>query len=250
MLTVWIFTLASVILVSLISLFGLITLSLKRDVLINIVHHLVAFAVGALLGDAFIHLIPEAFEKADKTAASFLVILGIFLFFMLENLLRWRHCHSPTAANHPHPVATLNLVGDGVHNLIDGLVIGASYLVSLPVGIATTLAVVLHEIPQEMGDFGILINAGFSVGRAIFYNFISACLSIVGALIVLLVGSRFNQFSILLLPITAGGFIYIAASDLIPELHHKCGSNMKASIGQFFFILLGIAVMAGLLLFD
>lgn len=247
---IYIYTLASVVVVSLISLLGIVTLSLKRDALIKIVNYLVAFAVGALLGGAFIHLIPEAFEKIRQPAASLYVLLGIFIFFVLENFLRWRHCHHEFSENHPHPVAALNLIGDGAHNLIDGMVIAAAYLVSIPVGIATTVAVVLHEIPQEMGDFGVLIHAGFSVPRALFFNFLSACMSIIGAVVVLLVGASIKDFTVILLPITAGGFIYIAGSDLIPELHHKCGINVKTSIWQFVFILLGVAVMAGLLFLE
>ncbi len=244
---IWIYTLASVVFISMISLLGLFTLSLKRHLLAKIVNYLVAFAVGALLGGAFIHLIPEAFEKISQPAASLYVLLGIFLFFFLENFLRWRHCHHEVSESHPHPVATLNLIGDGVHNLIDGMVIAAAYMVSIPVGIATTVAVILHEIPQELGDFGVLINAGFSISKALFFNFLSACLAIIGALIVLLLGAHLKDFTVVLLPITAGGFIYIAGSDLIPELHHKCGIKLSTSIWQFLAVIAGVAVMVGLL---
>jgi zinc and cadmium transporter len=115
----------------------------------------------------------------------------------------------------------MNLVADGVHNLIDGMLIGASYLASLPLGFATTAAVVLHEIPQEIGDFGVLLHSGFSKRRALLFNFCSASLAIVGALIALLVGTRIEGFTQWMLPLTAGGFIYIAGSDLLPELHKE-----------------------------
>lgn len=247
---IWIYTLASVVFISLISLLGLFTLSFNRSALIKIVNYLVAFAVGALLGGAFIHLIPEAFENISQPAASLYVLFGLFLFFFLENFLRWRHCHHEFSEDHPHPVATLNLIGDGVHNLIDGMVIAAAYMVSIQVGIATTVAVVLHEIPQEMGDFGVLINAGFSAKKALFYNFLSACLAIVGALIVLLLGTHLKDFTVVLLPITAGGFIYIAGSDLIPELHHKCGIKLSTSVWQFLSVIAGVGVMVALLFLE
>lgn len=250
MLTTWVYTIGSVIFVSLLSLAGVFSLALNQKTVLRLVNFMVAFAIGALLGDAFIHLIPHAFEHLPQPAASLYVLLGIFIFFILENFLRWRHCHHATEEHHPHPVTTLNLIGDGAHNFMDGLIIGASYLVSIPVGIATTIAVVLHEIPQELGDFGILIQGGFTVSRAIFFNFLSSLLAILGAVLVLLVGHNLDGFSLILLPITAGGFIYIAGSDLMPNLHHTCEVKSHTSIVQFLFILLGVAVMLGLLFLE
>ncbi|MFH1541556.1 MAG: ZIP family metal transporter [bacterium] len=247
---IWLYALTSVIFVSFLSLLGVFTLSFKRVFIVKIVNYMVAFAVGALLGGALIHLIPEAFEKIAQPLAAIYVLSGFFFFFLLENVLRWRHCHAETNEEHPHPVAVLNLVGDGVHNLIDGLIIGAAYLVSIPLGLTTTLAVVLHEIPQEIGDFGVLLHAGFSIPKALFYNFLSALLSVIGVIIVLIIGPQFESLSAILLAITAGGFIYIAASDLIPEIHHKCEMNVWVTLTQFVFVLLGVLTMSGLLLLD
>ncbi len=239
---VWLYSLLSVLVVSAISLIGIFFLSLNEKRLQRILFILVSFAVGGLFGDAFIHLLPESFGRFGAgLETSLYVIVGILIFFIVEKVIRWRHCHIPTSVHHPHPVVTMNIIGDGVHNLIDGMVIAASYAISVSLGLATTLAVVLHEIPQEIGDFGILVNGGFSPRRALFFNFLSALTALVGALMVLIVGSHIKDLSVILLPVTAGGFIYIAGSDLIPELQH-CGS-MKDTALQFLSIILGITIM-------
>lgn len=213
---------------------------------------LVSFAVGALLGDAFIHLIPESFETiSSKPTVSLLFIAGILLFFALEKILRWRHCHEVDYKQHDkdHHVVTLNLVGDTVHNLIDGMIIGASFFVSTPVGITTTLAVILHEIPQEMGHFGIFIHHGLSATKALTYNLISALASIIGVLITYFLGNYLGQAHLFLLPITAGGFIYLAASDLIPELHRH-QTEVKTSLIQLLAICFGVGLMTILLFLE
>jgi len=240
----WLYAVVSVILVSLISLIGILTLAMKKSSLKKITLILVSFAVGGLFGDAFIHLLPEAFEKLGTgLLTSLYVVFGILIFFVLEKFLRWRHCHI-TDENHIHPIVTMNLVGDAIHNFIDGLLIGASYIVSIPIGITTTLAIVLHEIPQEIGDFGILIHGGLTQKRALLFNFLSAVTAIVGTIIALVVSVE--GFAIALLPVAAGGFLYIAGSDLIPELQHNV--NLKTSFIQFISILLGIGIMSLLLL--
>jgi len=239
----WVYSIVSVFLVSLVSLIGVLTLSLNRDRLEKLTLFLVSLAVGGLFGDAFIHLLPESFqEPGTNLSVSLYVISGILIFFVLEKFLRWRHCHIPTSEEHMHPLATINLVGDAVHNLIDGMLVGASYMVSLPIGIATTLAVIMHEIPQEVGDFGVLIHAGLSVKKALALNFLSALTAMLGAILAIVMGSEIEGFSLSLLPITAGGFLYIAGSDLIPELHHEVKASK--SLLQFIMILLGVGVMA------
>jgi len=248
---VWVYSLVSVIIVSLISLIGVVTLSLKRDFLQRILLFLVSFAVGGLFGDAFIHLLPEAFENSSASlVTSLFIILGIVIFFILEKFIRWHHCHVPAHEHQLHPVVALNLIGDGVHNFIDGLIIGATYLVSIPLGITTTLAVVLHEIPQEIGDFGVLVHGGLSIKKALIFNFLSAVTSILGAIVALMVGSHLKGFTTALVPITAGGFIYIAGSDLIPELHEGCNVKISSAFLQLIFLLLGVAIMAALLLIE
>jgi zinc and cadmium transporter len=244
---IWGYSIVSVIAVSLISLVGILALLLNSDVK-RITFLLVSFAVG-LFGDAFIHLLPESFAKMESTLAiALLVLLGIFIFFVIEKFLRWRHHHNMGHEKHVEPVVTMNLVGDAVHNLIDGMVIGASYMVSIPLGLTTTLAIVLHEIPQEMGDFGILVHGGLSVKKALGFNLLSASMAIIGTVLSLTIGPHVQGYSVALIPITAGGFIYIAGSDLIPELQHDV--KLSRSLLQFALIVLGIGIMAILVLFE
>jgi len=240
---IWGYTLISVTIVSLISLVGAFTLALNRSLLQKIILYLVSFAVGALFGDALIHLLPEAYETFGKgLPTALMAILGIFIFFVLEKFIRWRHCHYGRCEVHLKPVVYMNLFGDAVHNFIDGLVIAASYSVSFSLGIATTIAVILHEIPQEIGDFGVLVQGGLSVKKALFYNFLSALTSIIGAVLFLVFGDIMGNFKMALIPITAGGFIYMAGSDLIPELHHD--ESPFKSLLQIIFIALGVGLMA------
>ncbi|MFH1294593.1 MAG: ZIP family metal transporter [Candidatus Aenigmatarchaeota archaeon] len=244
----WAYALASVLLISLVSLIGAVTLSVKMDTLKKILVCLVSFSAGALLGGAFLHLLPEAAESGLGFEVSVYVLAGIMVFFVMEKMVCWRHCHVPTSEDHPHPFAYMNLIGDSVHNLIDGLIIGAAYAANIPLGITTTLAVLFHEIPQEMGDFGVLIHGGFKVRKALFMNFLTALTAVVGTVIALLASGFVDNLTSVLLPFAAGGFIYIAASDLIPELHKQVG--MKKAAAQLFFILLGIAVMYSMLLME
>jgi zinc and cadmium transporter len=159
----WLYPILSVIIVSLISLIGILYFFIEKNKLYRSLIYLVSFSAGALLGDAFLHLIPEAYENSsNQHLISIYILLGILLFFILEKTIHWRHCHEEPCETHPHPFSYIILVGDTVHNFIDGLIIGASYLVSIPIGIATTIAVVFHEIPQEIGDFSSLIYGGFS----------------------------------------------------------------------------------------
>jgi len=239
---IWFWVLGSVFMVSLVAVIAFSFLPLAKKRLQNLLLYLVAFSAGALFGDAFIHLLPEVFEKmANKISFSLSVLAGILIFFVLEKFIRWRHCHIEVSERHLHPLAVLNLVGDGAHNFLDGIIIAASYLVSVPLGIATTLAVLFHEIPQEIGDAGVLMHTGISWGRAMFFNFLSALLAMVGAVITLLVGEGLIGASLVITAAAAGGFIYIAGSDLIPELQHNV--EPKQSLKQFLALLAGILVM-------
>ena len=242
----WLYIFISVVLVSLASFAGALTLAFKVNNLQKILIYFVAFSAGALIGDSFLHLLPEATEGAGFSVnISVALFLGIATFFVLEKVLRWRHCHELNCHDHPKHLGTMNLIGDGVHNLIDGTLIAASYLVSIPLGVTTTLAVIFHEIPQELGDFGVLLHSGFSKKRALYLNFASACAAILGALIVTCLGYASTELINWLIPFTAGGFIYISLSDLIPELHKEQG--LKSSFFQFIFATLGVLVMVGLL---
>ena len=239
------YAIIAVILVSLVSLVGVFTLGIKRNLLNKILFLLVSFSVGSLLGGAFIHLIPESFESYGfGLTVPLLILLGIMIFFVMEKFIHWRHCHVPTSSTHKHPVGLMNIVGDGLHNFTDGILIGASFMVSTSLGVATTVAVLLHEIPQEIGDFGILLHAGYSRFKALMFNLLSGLIAILGVVVVWLVGTSVEGFAMWVVPITAGGFIYIAGSDLVPELHKECVP--KRSLLQFIAIVLGIAIMVGL----
>ncbi|MBW2984010.1 ZIP family metal transporter [Candidatus Woesearchaeota archaeon] len=242
---VWLNSMVSVIVVSLISLVGVLALLIKRNQLNKILLWLVSFSAGALFGGAFIHLIPEVVEEYGcQLCVSLFLLLGILVFFVLEKFIQWRHCHIPTSKTHPHPLAFMNLIGDGFHNLIDGMIIGGAYLANFHLGLTTTIAVILHEIPQEIGDFGVLLHAKMSKFKALTFNFLSALTAILGAVISILIGTRLENYLLFLLPLTAGGFIYIAGSDLIPELHKECAPSK--SFIQLIWFVLGIAVMLSL----
>ncbi|HOJ16915.1 MAG TPA: ZIP family metal transporter, partial [Caldisericia bacterium] len=209
------------IVVSLISLIGILFLLVNEKTLNNILFILIGFATGGLLGGAFFHLLPEALEKSSNPTLTFLyVILGFIIFFILERYIHWRHCHKEGKCD-VHVVSYLSLMGDGIHNLIDGMIIATSFQVNISFGLITTLAIILHEIPQEIGDFGVLVYGGLSKLKALFYNFLSALTAIIGVFIGYFLTTSIENFSSVLLPIAAGGFIYIAASDLVPELHKE-----------------------------
>jgi zinc and cadmium transporter len=245
----WSLTLASVVAVSAISFVGVLSLSMSAKRLTSILLYLVSFSAGAFFGDVFFHLLPEIAEAYGFTfQVSLWILAGIVFSFAVEKFVRWRHCHTPTSEDHPHPVAIMNLVGDGLHNLIDGMIIAASYLASIPLGIATTIAVVLHEIPQEIGDFGVLLHGGFSRKKALIANFLTACLSILGAIIALLLSNSVGWLTAALLPFAVGGFLYIAGSDLLPELHDHV--SVKTSVWQLVMFVAGMAAMALLLLVE
>ncbi len=245
MLTIYLYTFASVILVSLISLVGVLTLSIREDVLRKYIFLLISLAVGALLGDALIHLIPEALKySSNPTLTSILVITGILFFFILEKFLHWHHHGEDKENDHIHPVGRLVLFSDGIHNFMDGIIIGASFLVSIPVGLATTLAVIFHEIPQEIGDFAVLIHAGYTKKRALWLNFLSAVAAVLGAFAVLGIGQIAEISDSWLLPIAAGGFIYIAVADLIPELQKT--KDARHSVFQIIAVMVGVLAMAAL----
>lgn len=234
------YALIASILVSLISLIGIFALLVKDNLLRKAMIFLVAFAAGGLIGGAFFDLLPEAIEQIKDISLVFLyVILGFLFFFALEKYLHWRHCHEPECQ--AHKFTYLNITGDIVHNFCDGLIIGAVFLIDIKLGIATTLAIVFHEIPHELGNFTILIYGGFSKVKALSFNFLSSLFAIAGTVAGFYSASRFTGFSHVLLPVAAGGFIYIAACDLIPELHKE--EEIKKSAMIMVVFVFGIALM-------
>ena len=239
-----IYTLLSVIGVSLVSFVGVFAIGIKPEVLKKITLPLVSLSAGTMLGGALLHLLPEALESSTFPYQVFIYFLvGIIIFFALEKIICWRHCHIPTSHNHPHHLGIMNLIGDALHNFIDGVIIAGSFLVNPQLGLVTVISVVIHEIPQEIGDFGVLIYAGFNRAKALLLNFASGLVAVLGALSLIILDLKFEAYAPeIILPITAGGFIYIATADLIPEL--KKESGIKNSLIQLSFILIGIAIMA------
>lgn len=227
---------------SLLSLIGALTISLSDRILKKILLGLVGLSAGTLLGGAFLHLIPEAlgeFQGGLGVDTMFMMVLvGFVIFFILEKLI-WRHCHEKDCKI--HTFAYINLVGDGIHNFIDGLIIAASFLTSIELGIIATIAVSVHEIPQEIGDFGVLIYGGLAKKKALLFNFITSLAALLGGLMGYFLIPELGEFQNLILPIAAGGFIYIGASDLVPELHKE--HRRWRTIMAFSTFLLGIFLM-------
>ena len=236
--TTLIWIIFSGVVLALISLVGALALVLTKTRFEKIVEFLVAFAAGALISGAFFHLIPEAIEGMGNNLPVYLWIVGgIVGFGVLEQYIHWHHCHLPPG-EHKEPFSYLILVADTVHNLIDGLAVGASFLVGTGAGIATTLAVVAHEIPQELGDFGILIHGGWEKSKAIWFNFFSSITFLAGALLIYFLRTNTNPF--FLLAFAAGSFIYIAAVDIIPEISRECTPRQKVT--RYSFFVLGIVL--------
>jgi len=233
--------LGSTILISIIAFVGIFTLAANETSLRKILLVLVGFSAGVLMGGAFLHLIPEASEASPGINVFLYLLLGFIFFFILEKFLRWRHCHKDKCDI--HAFSYLNLIGDGVHNFIDGLIIAAAFVTSPQIGMATFMAVAFHEIPQEIGDFGVLIYGGMKRGRALLLNFVVALTVVIGGVLGYLVCGYAEHITIFLLPLAAGGFIYIAASDLIPELHKEL--DFSRSMTSFVAFLSGIGIMWG-----
>jgi len=238
-----------------VSLAGIATIPIPEERLREVTFVLISLATGALFGDAILHLLPDIFKDPSHHLSSSLWILaGIGISFVLEKFLRWKHEHGldhEEGHGHHHgikPVGRILLLSDGMHNFVDGLLIGASYLVGIKIGIATTLAVILHELPHEIGDFGILIDAGYSRSKAVLFNFISACVALLGVCAAFAFDSGSTRFSTGALAITAGSFLYIAGSNLTPELH-KVNDPMK-SLFQILSMILGVGLMSFLLLLE
>lgn len=247
---IWIYTLASIVGVSLISFVGVLFLGIKKEKLEHILLYFVSFSVGALLAEVFIHIIPKIVDEVGFTVRYGLYfLLGLIIFFIIEKYIHWHHCHKVDHHHGIKPVAYTNLIGDGLHNFLDGLIIASSFVVSTPLGIATSLAVLFHEIPQEIGDFGVLLYAGLEKKKALLLNFGSALLAIVGGVVGILLANYIGSVEMIILALAGGGFIYIAGSDLIPELHQNECSRCH-SVYQLLFMLLGIVVMIGLLFLE
>ena len=251
---IFFYVLAASVTVTLVSLISAGFLYVSDERLKIWVPRLVAVAVGVLLGDAFLHLIPDALEMAGSESGSVVLwtLVGILSFFFIESVLQWHHDHEilniDETKKTPASFATMNLFGDGIHNFVDGILIASSFLVDPALGVATTLAIVLHEIPQEISDISILIQGGYNKRRAVFLNFLCATLCILGAVATLLVSQLMELGLGAMLAFTAGGFIYIATCDLVPLLRSK---ELKVGISmQFAATIVGILSMQSILWYE
>ena len=227
--------------IALIAFIGVFALALKEKLLNKILLFLVSLSAGALMGGAFLHLIPEAIEKAEEANLDIFgfILVGFILFFLIEKVLHWRHCHKGKCD--VHTFHYMNLIGDSVHNFIDGLIMSASFMVSLPLGLTTTIAIAAHEIPQEIGDFGVLIYGGFEKKKAIVLNFAVALTVVAGGIVGYFISKSIEPAVMFLLPFAAGGFIYIAATDLVPEIKKEV--NIKKSMLTMLIFICGILIM-------
>ena len=213
--------------------------------------HSVSFAIGALLGAAFLALLPHALSGEHAIEVHNLgltVLLGMLSFFLLEKMVLWRHCHTthceahgPESAHDHNAAGTLILIGDAIHNLVDGVLIGAAFLTDIHLGIVTSLAVAAHEIPQEVGDFAVLLNSGYSRKKALWSNVLVSLTTVIGALLAYVSLAEMTFILPYILAVTASSFIYIAVADLIPGLHKR--TQFSATVQQIALIAAGIIVI-------
>ena len=233
-----IYILGAVVLVSLVSLVGIASISFKKGFVKKYMFILVAFATGTLLGTVFFDLMPESIEIGGSFG---FILLGLILFFGIESFVHWHHHQTEECKHCLHPTAHLTIIGDSFHNFLDGVIIAASFLASVPTGIVVTFAIIIHEVPQEMGDFLVLIHSGLSRKKALAFNFLSATFSILGGLLAFFFLSKTQSLLPLVTSLAAGGLLYVAAADLIPELHKE--KNYKKLSSQFLFLILGVLVI-------
>lgn len=237
--------LVSTLLISLGSLVGALTLAINQKKLSKTLMLFVSLSAGALMGGAFIHLLPESILILGPQIPLFITLLSFMTFFLVEKILHWHHCHQHDCDE--HTLGHMNLLGDSVHNFIDGLIIAAAFSAGKSLGIATAIAVALHEIPQEIGDFGVLLYAGWKKKKALVANFLVSLTVVLGGLVGYYLSST-QQFIDYLMPFAAGGFIYISTSDLMPEI--KKETSLKKSLLFFIVFSLGILLMLGLKILD
>mgnify|MGYP005833659015 CR=1 FL=1 len=231
-------TLLAVTLISLLSLAAVVTLAMQQATLSRVMTALIAFAAGTMLGAAFLHLIPESLESLGN--GHVYVLAGIVAFFLIERAIHWHHC----TENHCiAPYGYLNLLGDAAHNFVDGVIVAAAFLTSPGVGLIAAVAIAMHELPQELGDFAVLVHSGFTPRRAIWLNFLTACTAILGGLTGYLALAAIEGLVPYVLAVSAGGLVYVAVADLMPELHKE----RKASriVAHTLSLFLGIGLIMG-----
>jgi len=246
------YALGSVIVVSLVSVFAIIPFLVKKKIPDNVLLLLLSLSVGALLGGVFLHFLPEIVEEGYSLFTGLFIIIGFFILFLVEKFIHYHHHYKNSAKHHQtigqghahahaYHLAPINLIGDGLHNFLDGLLIASSYVISIPLGLATTISVISHEVPQELADFGVLLYSGWSKLKAVIFNLISATTAIVGAIIGFFLADKTPHFANFIIPFAAGNFLYIAAVNLVPELHRK--HKILDTILHLSAIAVGVAIM-------
>lgn len=240
--SILLYILVTTFIISLISLIGLVFLAKFDAFLAKVVFLLVGLSTGTLLGGAFFHLLPESLEFLEFDRVAILMLIAFSTFFLLEKYLHWHHSHEDEVEN--HPIGYMNLVGDAIHNFSDGIIIATAFSIDVRLGFITGVAILVHELPQELGDFGVLIHSGFDKNKALIANFIVSLTAMLGGLLGYFALGFFESLQIYILPIAAGSFLYISASDLIPEL--KKESNIGKSLKSFLLFVIGLVLMYGL----
>ncbi|MDD5605793.1 MAG: ZIP family metal transporter [Patescibacteria group bacterium] len=238
----FIYIIVSLLLVSAVSLVGIFILALKQEIFGRLLPVLVAFAAGALLGAGFFDLIPESLHELGDVVGPFYILVGIMLFMLLESILHWHHAHHHQCDGcHPTPTGYAILLGDGLHNFLDGVLIASAFMLNIPTGLSVALAVVIHEIPQEIGDFAVLIDSGFSRARAIWFNLLSALFAVVGGVVAYFALQSVEGLVPYLVAIGAGGFLYIALVDIVASFKHQ--DKPRQAFGQIFGLVVGLAIL-------
>jgi len=248
LMTTLLYIIIATTIVSLISLIGAVFFLKQEKKIKEYMILLVAFAAGSLIGASFFHLIPESFEEftGEFHTVSMFILIGILTFYLIEKFIHWHHHHSTNC--HKHSLSTLSLVGDGFHNFIDGVIIAGAFIINIHIGIATTIAIALHEIPQELGDLAILLHSGIKKSKALLLNFLSAITAILGGIIAYFFLNSFEHLIPLFTAFAAGGFIYISLADIIPELNKREHKFSQKLISIIFLV--GIILSFLLTLFN
>ncbi len=240
-----IYPIVSVIIVSLVSIIFVIPLLIKKKIPNKILLFLLSISVGVLLATVFMDFLPEAVSHNYNLGLTLYLLSGFLVMFVLEKFVHFHHhkkCKEKNCGHgHAYHLAPINLIGDGIHNFIDGLVIAGSYAVNVTLGITATISIIFHEIPQEIADFGILLYSGMSKKKALLFNFLSAATAILGTIVGLFLVNKLHGFNEFIIPFAAGNFIYIAASNLVPQLHKEC--KLKDTLLHLFAIILGIGII-------
>lgn len=234
------YILISSLLLSFFALLGVFSLAWRKKSGEQILFFFVSLSAGTLMGGAFLHLMPEGIEKLPPERFFIMVLVSFILFYFIEKILHWHHCHEEGKCA-VHSFGYMSLIGDSIHNFIDGLIIAATFLVDVKLGVATTVAIGFHEIPQEIGDFAILLYAGVKKGRALIFNFLVALTIVIGGMVGYFLALRAENMIAYFLPLAAGGFLYVSTSDLIPEIRKE--RDVKKSLMSFGIFLIGLGIM-------